>query len=95
MTVVLLATAAVAVTIFGLLWLTDFPLPDVAFEAVSAFGTVGLSTGITPELTAPGHLLTAFTMLIGRVGPVTLGTAMVLRFRAVRIRHPEEAPLIG
>jgi len=95
LTVVLLATAAVVLTVIGLSWMSDFTLQDVAFESVSAFGTAGLTMGITPHLTAPGHLLTALTMLVGRVGPVTLGTAMVLRFRSARIRHPEEAPLIG
>lgn len=94
-TVVLLATAVVCTTTVGLAWLTDFTLQDVAFESVSAFGTAGLTMGITPDLTVPGHLLIVLTMLIGRVGPITLGTAMVLRFRSARIRHPEEAPLIG
>jgi len=93
--VVLLATGAVVITTIGLSWLTDFTLQDVAFESVSAFGTAGLTMGITPHLTAPGQMLTALTMLVGRVGPVTLGTAMILRFRSARIRHPEEAPLIG
>jgi potassium uptake TrkH family protein len=95
LTVVLLATGVVCISTIGLSWLTDFTLEDVAFESVSAFGTAGLTMGITPELTAPGHMLTALTMLVGRVGPITLGTAMVLRFRSARIRHPEEAPLIG
>jgi Trk-type K+ transport system membrane component len=94
-TVVLLASAACGVVTLALLWLTEFPLHDVAFEAVSAFGTVGLSTGITPDLTTPGHLLVSMMMLLGRVGPVTLGTALILRVRSTRIRHPEEAPLIG
>ncbi|MCB0959573.1 MAG: TrkH family potassium uptake protein, partial [Acidimicrobiales bacterium] len=64
-------------------------------EAVSAFGTVGLSTGITPSLPAVGHLGLVATMLVGRVGPVTLGMALVLRQRTARTRLPEEAPLIG
>jgi trk system potassium uptake protein TrkH len=94
-TVVLLATAVVCTSTIGLAWLTDFSLQDVAFESVSAFGTAGLSMGITPQVSVAGHLLTGLTMLVGRVGPITLGTAMVLRYRSARIRHPEEAPLIG
>jgi Trk-type K+ transport system membrane component len=93
--VVLLAVSVVAVAIFGLLWVTDLPLDDVAFEAVSGFGTAGLSTGISPLLPAAGQLLMVLVMLVGRVGPVTLGTALVTRFRTSRIRYPEEAPLIG
>lgn len=95
MTVVLLAIAVVALATIGLLFVTDLPLDAVAFESVSAFGTVGLSTGITADLPASGRLMMMLVMLIGRLGPVTLGTAMVLRFRTARIRHPEEAPLIG
>lgn len=94
-TVVLLGVAVVAVAAIVLLSVTSFPLRDAGFEAVSAFGTVGLSTGVTPSLPGSGRLLLVLVMLIGRLGPVTLGTALVLRFRTARIRHPEEAPLIG
>ncbi len=94
-TVALLAVAVVTITTVLLMWVTDLPLDKVAFESVSGFGTTGLSTGITPDLPASGRLLMMLVMLIGRLGPITLGTAMVLRFRSERIRHPEEAPLIG
>ena len=94
-TVVLLAGAVLAVTTAVMLSVTQFPLRDAAFEAASAFGTTGLSTGLTPALPASGQLTLIVVMLIGRLGPVTLGTALVLRFRSARIRLPEEAPLIG
>jgi Trk-type K+ transport system membrane component len=95
-TVVLLAVSAVVgTTILVLATTGDVGLVDAAFESVSAFGTVGLSTGITPGLPEPSLLVLAFTMLVGRVGPVTLGMALVLRQREARFRHPEEAPLIG
>lgn len=94
-TVVLLGLGLVAITTIVLVSVTGFPLRDSGFEAVSAFGTVGLSTGVTPTLPASGQFLLVFVMLVGRLGPVTLGTALVLRFRTARIRHPEEAPLIG
>ena len=93
--VALLSVGVVALTTTVLMAITHLRLTDVAYEAVSAFGTVGLSTGITPELPAPGKLLLVAVMLIGRVGPVTLFTALVLRQRAGAIRNPEEAPLIG
>jgi trk system potassium uptake protein len=70
-------------------------LGDAVFEAVSAFGTVGLSTGITPDLPATDQLILMMLMLVGRVGPITLGAALVLRNRPVRYRFPEEGPLIG
>lgn len=95
LTVALLSVGVVALTTTVLMAITHLRLTDVAYEAVSAFGTVGLSTGITPELPAPGKLLLVAVMLIGRVGPVTLFTALVLRQRAGAIRNPEEAPLIG
>jgi Trk-type K+ transport system membrane component len=62
---------------------------------VSAFGTVGLSTGITPELPAADKLTLMALMLVGRVGPITLGAALVLRSHRSRFRLPEEGPLIG
>ena len=57
--------------------------------------TVGLSTGITPMLGGVSQLVLIAIMLIGRVGPVTLGMALVLKRRDARVRYPEEAPLIG
>ena len=95
LTVALLSVGVVAVTSTVLMALTDFRLGDVTYEAVSAFGTVGLSTGITPLLPWGGKLLLVAVMLLGRVGPVTLFTALVLRQRAGATRNPEEAPLIG
>jgi trk system potassium uptake protein len=94
-TVALLSVGVVAVATMMLLAITGFGLRDVAFEAVSAFGTVGLSTGITDAVPAAGKLMLVGVMLIGRLGPVTLFTALVLRYRSARIGHPEEAPLIG
>ncbi|MBI2874872.1 MAG: Trk family potassium uptake protein [Firmicutes bacterium] len=65
------------------------------FEAVSAFGTVGLSTGITPELTAGGRLIIIFTMYIGRLGPLTLALALGQRYQYAPIRFPEERIMVG
>jgi trk system potassium uptake protein len=65
------------------------------FEAVSAFGTVGLSTGITPELSPAGRVLVVATMFVGRLGPLTLALALAARERRVLYRWPEEAVKIG
>lgn len=94
-TVVLLALAAVLVTIVVILGTTTVTSKAAGFEAVSAFGTVGLTTGITPTLPDASQLALIITMLVGRVGPVTLGMALVLRQRTAHTRLPEEAPLIG
>lgn len=66
----------------------------LAFEAVSAFGTVGLSTGITPSLSAVGKLVLVFLMFIGRVGPLTLAWILSRR-RVRRFRYAEEGVLVG
>ncbi len=92
--VALLAVAAVGVGAMVLVMLTPEPLAASLFEATSAFGTVGLSTGI-PAVPAPGKLVLIVLMLIGRLGPWTLGAAIVLRRRRRLFRYPEEGPIIG
>lgn len=67
----------------------------IFFEVVSAFGTVGLSTGITPTLTGYGKMWIIITMFAGRVGPVTLALALVLRTRKVMVLYPEGKINIG
>ncbi len=68
----------------------------VLFETVSAFGTVGLSMGITPELSDPGRILLSLLMIIGRLGPLTLGFAFILRnIRTANYRYAEERIMIG
>ncbi len=87
---------ALIVTMTSLLLTTEgMPLQDTLFEVVSAFGTVGLSTGLTPKLTTVGRLLITFTMFAGRVGPFTLVLALAAREKKVRLRYPEEAIIIG
>ena len=69
---------------------------DVLFETVSAFGTVGLSTGLTPELSTPGRVLITLLMFIGRLGPLTIGFAFILRnVRPAKYRYAEERIMIG
>ncbi|MFC4077171.1 TrkH family potassium uptake protein [Salinithrix halophila] len=67
----------------------------VFFETVSAFGTVGLSLGVTPELSETGKFLVIFTMFAGRLGPMTIAFAVAKRMVKPPYRHPEERPLIG
>lgn len=68
----------------------------LAFEAHSAFGTVGLSMGATPELSSPGRLVTVVLMYVGRVGPLAVASAMaVAGGRRVRYRYAHEDVAIG
>ena len=67
----------------------------VLFESISAFATVGLSTGITPALPALAKYVLAALMFAGRTGTMTLAAALALRDRPRAIRFPAEAPLIG
>ncbi len=94
-TVALLAVGLVVASAGVLLVSAEVPLGDALFESVSAFGTVGLSTGITPQLPAIDQLVLMGLMLVGRVGPITLGAALVLRAQRSKYRFPEEGPLIG
>lgn len=69
-------------------------MQDVVFEQISAFGTVGLSTGLTPELSVVGRLWIIVTMFVGRLGPLTLALSMFTR-RQARIQYPEGRIMIG
>jgi len=73
----------------------DYPFLSLLFEAVSAFGTVGLSHGITPYLSPWGKMTLIVTMLIGRIGPLTLAVAMGPRVKKVTYKYPEERVLVG
>ena len=70
------------------------PMFDLAFEVVSAFGTVGLSRGLTADLDALGQGTLAMIMFIGRMGPLTLGVFLATRSRAA-IRYPAGRLYLG
>lgn len=72
-----------------------FGLSRVLFEVISGFGTVGLSTGITADLSAPSQIVLVLTMALGRLGPVTVASGLALRERPIRYELPKERPLIG
>lgn len=93
--IALLAVGLVAVSTFILMHLSPHRLDQVLFEVVSAFGTVGLSTGITADLPRSGHVLIIVLMFAGRIGPLTLFSALALRERARRFEYPEERTIVG
>jgi trk system potassium uptake protein TrkH len=95
LTVALLGVAAVVGATLLLLEITDHPLNEVLFEVASAFGTVGLSTGITGQLPPAGEVIIIGLMFIGRLGPITLASALALRERGRLYELPEGRPIIG
>jgi trk system potassium uptake protein TrkH len=95
LTVAVLALAFVCVTTLLLAVTEDADILSLAFEAVSAFGTVGLSTGITPGLTVAGRLIIIVTMFVGRLGPLYIALALVQRQRVRDFRYPVEPVRIG
>lgn len=95
LTVALLGIGVVMISTMILLALTDFTLDAVLFETTSAFGTVGLSTGITADVGSVGHVVLTVLMFIGRLGPITLASALALRERTRRYELPEERPIVG
>ncbi len=72
----------------------DVQLEDIIFEQVSAFGTVGLSTGLTPTLTTIGKLWIIVSMFVGRLGPLTMAL-MVIERQTAAVRLPEERLMVG
>ena len=95
LTVALLSVAAVAVGTIALLDTSAFPLEKVLFEAASAFGTTGLSAGITAQLTPFGQIVLMALMLVGRLGPAGAATALALNAQHRHYRLPEERPIVG
>jgi Trk-type K+ transport system membrane component len=87
--------AAVSLVTLGLLFTESASLQRVLFEAVSACGTVGLSTGLTDELTIPGRVIIILAMFVGRLGPLTVLVALAGRTSSARYEYPEEQPIIG
>jgi trk system potassium uptake protein TrkH len=95
LSIALLAIGTIAVSTFTLLAITQYSLDVVLFEVISAFSTVGLSTGITANLPQAGQLLLIALMFIGRIGPLTLASALALRDRSRRHQLPEERTVVG
>ena len=95
LSVALLSIAFVFAVAFGVVILAGTEFVDTTFEAISAFGTVGLTTGMTPHLPDPARLLVAFAMFAGRLGPLTLVLALAARQRPVSHRPAVESLRIG
>ena len=93
--IVFLALCVVFTGTFILSLLEPFPFDKILFEVVSAFGTVGLSTGITGSLRILSKIIIITLMFIGRLGPMTLIIALSQKPDQIRVKYPEGNILIG
>ena len=93
--VVLWGATIVAVSTIAILQTTDAPLDEVLFDVISAFGTCGLSTGVTETLPETGKYILSATMWAGRVGTVTLAAALAASQRRQLFTRAEERPIVG
>ncbi|MGE5549214.1 MAG: TrkH family potassium uptake protein [Bacteroidota bacterium] len=95
LTITALAGALVTVVTFVLTFTEKANFMQILFEVTSAFGTVGLSMGITPNLTDLARVLIILTMFIGRLGPLTVAVALGQRPRQGRVEYIEDRVMIG
>lgn len=91
----LLTVGVIVASTAALMLLTDISMDRLLFETISAFGTVGLSTGITADLPAAGKVILILLMFIGRLGPITFASALALRECRTMYELPKERPIIG
>lgn len=94
-TVLVLGSSMVVLGTLFILRGSDLPTDQVIFEVISAFGTVGLSTGITAELPPSGQLILTVLMYVGRVGTITLAASLAMGHIRAAYRYPEEHPIVG
>jgi trk system potassium uptake protein TrkH len=85
----------VAAVVLALSITEKFGFGSLLFETFSALGTVGLSTGITPNLSVAGRLIIIATMFVGRLGPLTFVSVLTARQQPVKYRYPEDIVRIG
>ena len=93
--ITLYSTAVVFIILFILTITENAPLNVLLFEVISAFGTVGMSLGLTPELSIVGKVVITILMFIGRVGPLTLAFALAKRTKKMPYKYVEEKIMIG
>jgi len=95
LTITMISLAVVVAVTMVLCTTEDRAFLRILFETVSAFGTCGLSTGITPQLTDFGKLLLSLTMFAGRIGPLTFAYALRPKDEKELFRYPEGRIIIG
>lgn len=95
LTLIVVAFAVIGLGTLQVLAVTAHPLEKVLFEVISAFATVGLSTGITADLPPSAKLTLVVLMFVGRVGTITVATGLALKKAQRPYRYPEERPIVG
>lgn len=92
--IIIVSAMVLMLAMFLLMVTEDLPFDKIMFETISAFATVGLTTGITSELSSAGKFILVLVMICGRLGPLTLAF-MLARPVETRIRYPEESVYTG
>ncbi len=92
---VLLYLGLLAAVVLALSITEKFGFVNLLFETFSALGTVGLTTGITPELSVAGRLIITVAMFVGRLGPLTFISVLTERQQPITYRYPKETVRIG
>ncbi|RNI22238.1 TrkH family potassium uptake protein [Flexivirga caeni] len=95
LTVALLGVGCVMAGMIAVITISEQPMQLVLFETISAFSTTGLSANLTAQLPVAAQLVLVALMFIGRVGTMTVGTALAMRRSKRRYRLPEEWPIVG
>lgn len=85
----------IVIYVFILALTENAPLNVLLFEILSAFRTVGLSMGLTPNLSETGKVLIALLMFMGREGPITAAFAIAVRSQSSHYRNAQERIIIG
>ncbi len=88
MLILLFGVSSVVLGIILLTYTEHAALKDITFETVSAFGTVGLSTGLTSHLSGPGKIIISSLMFMGRLGPLTILAAASRQHHTTNIEFP-------
>ncbi len=92
---IVLSLFVIFIAIFSMVVVESFPFLDICFEVVSAFGTVGLTRGITPNLSDSSKIVISIVMFMGRVGVLTILIAFSPKSKVVNYRYPVEYVVVG
>jgi len=93
--ILMLSMSWITVMTLFLSYFERFDFIKLFFEIISAFGTVGLSTGITSTLSSPGKIIIILTMFFGRLGPLALALSLIINRQTESIQYPEDRVMVG
>ncbi|KQC09932.1 MAG: hypothetical protein APR54_12400 [Candidatus Cloacimonas sp. SDB] len=95
LTVFMLTLSWTIVMTLFISYLEDFSFIELLFEMISAFGTVGLSAGITSSLSFTSKIIIILTMFFGRLGPLALAMSLIINRQPESIQYPEDRVMVG